>query len=233
MSNSVPYVLAALLDVIGYRGRLERDRETGRFEFKDALQRAVSALSEVNEAEYAYQAISDMIIVTCSRIDDILGLLRVLKSVQLSFLREGLLIRGGVAYERHFKSSNITYSHALALAYQIESSLAIYPRVVIDHNVIDMKRGNAGEWSQLTESNLVCVCNGVYFLNILDEDNWGGVYKWARNVYEADRESLVRREKEFMKHAWVEDYLFGSPFAKDNFERYMPTPTLLTREGTE
>lgn len=229
MNDTITHVLAALLDVIGYRDRLERDRKSGRLDLKDALQKAMNVLSDVNETDYAYQAISDTIIITSVKVDDLVGLLNVLKNVQLSFLREGLLVRGGVAYERHFKSNTITYSHALALAYQIEIDVAVYPRVVVDHNVIEMQRGNTDAWRQLSSSELVCEWNGVYFLNILDQKNWPDVYNWAKSIYEAERKTLVGKEKEFMKHAWLEHYLFGSPFAKDGNKRYIPRPGLLTK----
>ena len=199
MNDTPTYVLAALLDVIGYRDRLERDRDSGRLDFKDALQKAMNVLSNVNEADYAYQAISDTIMITSVKVADLTGLLEVLKSVQLSFLREGLLVRGGVAHERHFKSNNITYSHALALAYKIETDVAVYPRVVVDHNVIEMQRAEKDVWPKLANSDLVCEWNGVYFLNILDQRNWTDVYGWAKSVYEAERKTLVGREKEFMK----------------------------------
>lgn len=230
--NEVTYVLAALLDVIGYRNRLERDRVSGRLDLKDALQKAMNILSDVNETDYAYQAISDTIIITSANVTDLAGLLSVLKKVQLSFLREGLLVRGGVAHERHFKSNTITYSHALALAYQLEVDVAVYPRIVIEHNVIELQRGDTHAWLQLSSSSLVCEWNGVYFLNILDHKNWLDVYNWANSIYASERETLVGKEKEFLKHAWFEHYLFGSPFAKDGHVPYIPSPKLLTERST-
>jgi hypothetical protein len=228
MSETVPYVLAALLDVMGYRDQLQRDRESGRLDFKDSLQKAMQVLSNVNEAEYAYQAISDTIIVTCADVDDLVGLLTVLKDVQLAFLREGLLVRGGVAYERHFKSNNITYSHAVALAYQIERDVAVYPRIVIDQNVIGMQRPD-GPWPRWGKAELVCLHNGVFFLNVLDRGNWSEVYRWAKTIYENSRQALLGREKEFAKHVWFEDYLFTSPFkAEDGSPRYIDVPLLLS-----
>lgn len=229
MNDPITYVLAALLDVIGYRDRLDRDRESGRLDFKDALQKALSVLSDVNETDYAYQAISDTIIITSAKVTDLVGLLDVLKDVQLSFLREGLLVRGGVAYERHFKSSTITYSPALALAYELESKVAIYPRIVVDHNVIEMQRPNDDVWVHLADSDLIRVWNGVFFLNVLDSGNWTDVYGWAKSVYEAERTTLVQKEAEFMKHAWLETYLFGSRFADPGCERYIPVPEVLAR----
>lgn len=223
MSPDVPYVLAALLDVLGYRDLLARDRESGRLDFKDALQRAMQVLSNVNEAQYAYTAISDTIIITRTEDTDLPGLLNVLKCVQLAFLREGMLIRGGLAYERHFKSNNITYSHALALAHQVESTVAFYPRIVLDNNLIETQKIK-NLWLPVIKSQLVCECNGIHFLNVLDASNWGEVYFWARAIYERERSSLTGREKEFSKHAWFENYLLTSPHAKSDCDQtsYMP-----------
>jgi hypothetical protein len=223
MSDSVPYVLAAILDVLGYRDRLARDRESGGLEFKDALHKAIDVLSHVNQAQYSYQAISDTIIVTRTDDADLIGLLTVLKNVHLAFMREGLLIRGGVAYERHFWSSNITYSHALAIAHQVESTMAIYPRIVIDNNVIEVQK-TKGFWPEVAKTHLVCECNGVHFLNVLDKGNWSDVYGWAKRIYEIDQKSLTGKEKEFSKHAWFENYLFTSLHAilNPDYERYIP-----------
>ena len=224
--------MCLLTPVIGYRNRLQRDRESGRLDLKVALQKAMNVLSNVNEADYAYQAISDTIIITSVKTADLVGLLGVLKNVQLSFLREGLLVRGGVAHERHFKSNTITYSHALALAYQIERDVAVYPRIVVDINVIEMQHADDEVWVQLGNSDLIRLWNGVYFLNILDDRNWTDVYGWAKRVYEAERETLVGKEKEFMKHAWLEHYLFGSQFADKAYERYIPIPESLMKTST-
>ncbi len=223
MNDNVPYVLAALLDVLGYRDRLARDRESGRLDFKDALQKAMQVLSGVNEAQYAYAAISDTIIITSSDDRDLAGLLSVLKDVQLAFLREGMLVRGGLAYERHFKSTHITYSHALSLAHQVESSVAIYPRIVIDKNVVETQKTKE-LWASAVKSQLICECNGLFFLDVLDPQNWSQVYSWAKQIYERDKTALTGRENEFLKHAWLERYILASPHAKGDREglHYIP-----------
>ncbi len=223
MSEPVPYVLAALLDVLGYRNRLERDRQSGGLDFKDALQKAMQELSNVNEAQYPYEAISDTIIITSTDDTDLPGLLSVLKAVHLAFLREGMLVRGGVAYERHFKSNNITYSHALAIAHKVETEDAVYPRIVLDNNLIETQK-TKNVWPKVAESQLVCECNGICFLNVLDGKNWEQVYGWAKTIYENERVSLTGKEKEFLKHTWLEDYLLSSPHAKPTaqFPRYTP-----------
>lgn len=221
MSEILTYVYAAILDVLGYRQRLAEDRKTDTLAFKDALHSALQELTTINEANYNYQAISDTVIITCSNRDEFVAFLKVLKKIMPAFLREGLFIRGGLAYSKHFKSSNITYSYAIALAHELEQKIAIYPRIVVDKNIIQMFQGTE-ELNTIIESDLICVQNGVYFLNILDEDNWAQVYNWAKNLYHHDEKELIEKENEFSKHAWFENYLFSSTFIDHDFERYVP-----------
>lgn len=213
------YVYAAVLDILAYQDRLERDRKHGSLAFKDELQRAMHVLSEINESVYRHQLISDTLILTCTDQTSIEGFLAVLKDVSIGFLHEGLFIRGGVTYERHFKSSHVTYSHAVARAHQLKSKTAIYPRIVIDSNIIEMWRGRG---SGLEVSNLVCEQNGVFFLNIVDKENWASIYESVKRIYKNDVESLRNREPEFAQHVWFERFLVSSPFADPDVKPYIP-----------
>lgn len=217
--NELPYIYASLLDVLGYRDWLERDRSQGSLEFKELLENALSCLSLINDAEYSYQAISDTIILTCSEKSRLVPFLAVIKDVQLSFLKSGLLLRGGISYGQHFRSGPITYSPAYAAAHESESRLAIYPRVVIDENILRMFE--AEDYSQeIHASGLLCQRNGVYFVNLLTQQNWNEVYGMAKCIYEREKEQLLKREPVFAKHSWFEEYLFSSPYAKVDAARY-------------
>lgn len=221
MSENLTYVYAALLDVLGYRNRLDQDRKRGNLAFKDELQRALYALTSINEATYNYQAISDTIILTCSQQGGFLDFMNNIKNIFISFLKEGLFIRGGVAYSQHFKSMHITYSHAIALAHEIESRTSIFPRVAIDHNIMQMFE-SSGENYHIYESGLICYLNGVHFLNVVDKNNWEDVYGYAKDLYLRESNQIYGCEHEFLKHVWFENYLFASPFANKDFNRYIP-----------
>lgn len=222
---ALPYVYAAMLDVLGYRERLEQDRKHGELGFKDVLERSLRCLAQINDAEFAHQAISDTIIITCSRREGVVEFLRVLKEVQLSFLVNGLFLRGGVTFQQHFKSGVITYSPAYAGAHELESKLAIYPRIVIDHNIIEMfKSEPAGKL--MSDSGLLCECNGVYFVNIIDEGNWRATYESAKVLYSRDADSLRRAEGAFNKHVWFQEYLMSSEFASPDAKRYVPAMSI-------
>ena len=148
-----------------------------------------------------------------------------LKKVVLAFLQEGLFIRGGLAYSQHFKSSHVTYSHAVARAYELESTIAVYPRVIIDNSILQTFRETPGQ-AALVASQLVCCCNNVHFLNVVDAANWKQVQA-APEIRMRDEQVLRGRENEFLKHAWFERYLFSSAFSSPDCPRYIPVIELL------
>ena len=220
--TALPYVYAALLDVLGYRERLEMDRRQGSLQFKEVLENALRCLASINDAEYSHQAISDTIILTCSSRDNLVPFLRVLRDVQMSFLRNGLFLRGGVTFQQHFRSNAITYSPAYAGAHELESKLAIYPRIVVDHNIVDMFESR-GLGKELADARLLCECNGVFFVNIIDEENWLELFARAKELYQHDSQGMKRAEGVFSKHLWFQEYLFSSEFAQSDAGRYVPS----------
>ncbi len=221
--KDMTYSYVALLDVLGYREYLERDRTTGQFEFKEAMRRALSIFTTVNQVEFGYTAISDTIIVTCSSREKVVDFLRLLKRIQVSFLKEGMFLRGAAVYAQHFQSGNLTYSHALARAYEIEQEAAIYPRIMLDRNIIEMFATTEKE-TGLLSSGLVAEWNGAFFVNILDSRNWLAVYSAASEMFERDSAKLVGHESAFAKHVWFENYLFSIRKTKQKVLRYIPKP---------
>lgn len=214
------YTYTALLDVLSYRFRLEQDISTGEYSLKNDLEGALSIFDSVNSAIFGVQAISDTIIMTCSSHENFEEFLKILKTVYIAFLNRGLYVRGGVAYSRHYQSGRLTYSHALAKAYEIESEIAIYPRIMIDKNIIDMYKGGTS-LPNIFRKNLLALHNGGCFINVLDQDNWCNIYESASAMYKKDRLSFINNEAAFAKHQWFENYLFTSPYADPKESKYI------------
>lgn len=203
--------------------------------FKNRLQKAFACFTDVNSAIYQHEAISDTIIITCNKQEDFPNFLEVLKKVTLSFLRQDLFIRGGVAYSQHFKSSNITYSHAVAIAHDLEHNKAKFPRIVIDHNIIDMfiTSRDMKILADLSKSELICNQNGVYFLNVLDKTNWKDVHSYGKKIYKSNSQKILDDEEKFLKHCWFENYLFSSKYVDGRFGRYIPKIEVSLEFGTK
>lgn len=204
------YSLVALLDVLAYRTLLNADRESGRADFKQKLESALGVFASINETELSYQAISDSVIIAGPPSTSLAVFLSTVAKVQQEFLNAGLLVRGGIAFEQHFKSGNVTYSHALAVAYGLERNKAIYPRVVVDSSVVDMLE-NGGKFSPedvraVFDGKLLSRQDGIYFVNFAS-DRAGPCFAKAKQIYEEQRVMLDGDEHKLAKHRWLQNYL--------------------------
>ena len=202
------YIYTALIDVLAYKYRLEQDQKNGVLTFKEDLQGALGIFDKINGAVFGVQAISDIIIMTCNSHTNFIEFLGILKNVFIAFLNKGLFIRGGVAYSRHFENGRLTYSHAVSRAHELEVKSAIYPRILIDENIVGMCIGNGGI-PNLAGQSLLVKQNGVCFLNIVDDENWEEIYKLSSQIYLRDKVTILKNEKAFSKHIWFENYLFA------------------------
>lgn len=61
---------------------------------------------------------------------------------QGELIREGVLLRGGVTYGRIHTSNDRTFGPALVTAYELESKFALYPRIVVDPDLLAEFRNN-------------------------------------------------------------------------------------------
>lgn len=218
---AIPYTFVSLLDVLGYKNKINEDRQNGKEDFKLKLESSLSVLSGINETEISYQAISDTIIVTAHPSTPFSEFLMVLSRVHRSFLENGLFIRGGISFAQHFKSGLLTYSHALPVAYEIEQKQAIYPRIVIDSNVIAMISAGGkleSDAMHIRENNLVCRQDGIYFLNSVG-DAAEYCYQLAKAIYESEAKFLEGNEHELAKHRWLQNFILT--MSKTPLEPYM------------
>ncbi len=220
------HTYTAIVDVLAYRYRLEKDQKNGTLSFKDDLEKALKIFDSINSAIFRVQAISDTIILTCSEHTNFVEFLDVLKKVFFSFLECGLFIRGGVAYSRHFENGRLTYSHAIARAHELESKAAIYPRIILDNNIVDMYK-SSGELPDIFNKNYIVKQNGIYFLHLFDETCWERAHELVTNIYNTDKYEIHHNEAAFAKHQWFENYLYSFKPPESVLERYIESIELI------
>ena len=92
-----------------------------------------------------FTIMSDSVVVSAPDNDDgLLFILYLCSFIQNLLLKNKILLRGGIARDEFFKCENIMFGPALVEAYSIESSLAIYPRIVLADSIInDLKNRGA------------------------------------------------------------------------------------------
>ena len=190
----------ALLDILGYKELLGADVRAGTQIFKDRMTKAFRTFETINHSRYQYKAISDSIFITCSERSAAREFLTIVRDVYVSFLTEGLLIRGGVSFGQHFETQSITYSPVLAKAYLLESEVAEFPRIIVDSNVYDM-------FPELKEEGLILRTGDHWFLNIATQENFLSVCCAAKEACVSSKVIIHRSERVRIKHRWLQDFL--------------------------
>ena len=104
------------------------------------LPRVLEALGEVRAepkaAGFDLRAFSDSIILSGPlNPHGIVTMAELTATLQWRFLERRILIRGGIAFGKHYSDEHVLFSEALVAAYRVESELAKVPRVVVDHNL--------------------------------------------------------------------------------------------------
>jgi hypothetical protein len=194
------YAYMAFLDILGYRNLLGLDIAQGTQIFKSKMITAFRIFDGYNHAKFAYKAISDSIFISCQGRESAEDLLVMLRDVFVAFLGEGLLIRGGVSYGEHFQNHSITYSPVLTKAYQLESTIVHFPRIMIDPNIVDM-------FPELKEKLMVLRTGNNWYLNIATPENYDKLWHSAKETFENSKEDAHKDEIVRIKHRWLQDYL--------------------------
>lgn len=209
----------AYLDVLGYKNFLKSDLKSSEMRFKDKLLVAFHVFDDVNNTVYQYKAVSDSIFLKCTNREKFIGFLELIKKIYIAFIKQGLFLRGGLAYGKHFENDRITYSHVLTKAHDLANSLAEYPRVVIDENIILMLEDQKID---ILNSKLVLKSGNIYFLNIIDSSNWLDIFESAQFMYNNDKDQIDGDERARMKHIWFQNYLIEmKPEELENKEKYI------------
>lgn len=149
----------AFLDVLGFRQKLiqfeqeaesnrikvpvEGDEVAGKYmsqkanDFINAFKVAISAL---DQKKYRYYLFSDNICISSieeTTPDDLQDLLLVISKLYFEFARRGYFLRGGVDYGLFIDEKVIAIGNPLAIAYELETKKAVYPRIVLSQKLID------------------------------------------------------------------------------------------------
>lgn len=220
------YQYFAFLDVLGYKELLMQDILSNKLDFKDKLVASFQALETLNIAEFRYKSISDSIMLSCDQSKNFLEFLSVIKKLYFEFLKNGLFLRGGISFDKHFENSTILYSMALTKAYELESSKAIYPRIIIDENILGVLE-NKGELDALKSSNLVIKDGNINQLQILDNTNWEQCFKFAESIYFSSKDAVDKNTSIRQKQVWFQNYLFHFYPSNSNCEKYIQEWTKL------
>lgn len=115
-------------------------------------------------------------------------------STQARLARKGLLVRGGIALGRHYESARMLFSEGLVRAYEVEKDRALYPRVVLDREVLDrFLRDDAEDADEKRVQRLLLLQDSdkevfVHYLSLIGDP----AFEDSRRDYLAAHAEIVR-----------------------------------------
>lgn len=200
----------AFLDVLGFSARIRasyKDKTANKLlrQFHAIFKRRMSQLkSDAHGSLLYFKSFSDNVLLAHPRFSHDMEsefgfILWSISEYQLEMTLQGFFIRGGLSVGNLFVDDNSVYGEALIDAYELESTVAVNPIVVLCNNTMKLVDQHLGYYSHTwlaPQVRAVLVnADGRYFINYLSEcilDTDGG--------RELDASSL-RQHKKQIEHA--------------------------------
>ena len=123
-------------------------------------------------ADFRVQMISDAVCVSAKCSASGLGTLCIsLTELSLKLLHQGYFTRGAVAKGLLYHDDQIAFGDALIRAYNIEQTVALYPRIVLTREVVsDIREFQKLPFTSSFENLLRQSADGAYHLDILGQE---------------------------------------------------------------
>lgn len=175
--------IVAFIDVLGSSEAIMKDADKSLQMMHDAYSESIalyqSLFDEGKRIKPCAKIFSDNIVVSVSREGEsghgaFCAIAMISAIIQVQFLKHGFLTRGGIASGSFFVDDMMVWGTALVKSHNLENDLAIYPRIIIDPELIgDLKLADPNcifvrckEWiEQDTDSFFMIDYLNKYLLN--------------------------------------------------------------------
>ncbi|WP_153060884.1 hypothetical protein [Metalysinibacillus jejuensis] len=141
--------LVAFIDILGFSSMVEKSVKDEKYRNKifDALKQIQEEVDynkvkkEEENRDFEMVQFSDSLVVSQRFINTISFSVFIMRInfIQKILADKGILIRGGISAGDLYHEGTIAYGPAFINAYKLESSLADYPRIIIDPKIINFE----------------------------------------------------------------------------------------------
>ena len=171
--------IVAFIDILGSSEAIKNDADSSLQMMHDAYVEAVSIFQSLFEGNKRIQPsvkiFSDKIVVSVPRNGEsghgaFCAIAMISAIIQVQFLKHGLLTRGGVASGSFFADNMMVWGMALVKAHNLENSIAVYPRIVIDPELIsDLDLANPNSEFNKTQEWIEQGDDGIFMIDYLNK----------------------------------------------------------------
>jgi hypothetical protein len=139
---SLDFYFVAFLDILGFSNMVRHDCESpGRDTFIKNLFNLYKFTKKIGATSPHLDIIqfSDSVVFSMPLSkDNFIYFINVISDYQYNLFKENLLCRGGIAFGKHFSSEGFVFSDGLIEAYLLEKQSAIYPRILISRDLLNL-----------------------------------------------------------------------------------------------
>jgi hypothetical protein len=177
MPGSYETRYCAFVDILGFRQLIEHVRkDSTQFEMlRDLLEKMHSPVPGIPidnaEIDFGAQSISDAVAVsTALNAHGLAQLFYALEGLTLDLLRRGFFVRGAIVKGGLYHDERMVFGDALVEAYQLESSVVRYPRIMIKSDVradAEKLSQEEGSWIEFLPRMTTQSDDGPWYLDVL------------------------------------------------------------------
>jgi hypothetical protein len=209
--------IVAYLDLLGVSTRMKTDKEYQKMLMNKLHNLYTTSIRLSKEIaikgynEIQFKIFSDNIIISkrlskdyAERMLDIKCVLNCASHFACSSVGDGVgwLVRGGITIGELFIDDTMVWGNALLKAYNLENNIAIYPRIVIDSEILH-ELGNDKTLHEYIQQDF----DNIVFLNYLSIWHFGGLM--LMNGFNMMQDELRGKytERVYQKYCWHMNYV--------------------------
>ena len=176
--------VVAFLDFLGASEKMSSPKESDKFLQKikkiyDFIKKTRRRAKKLNIADVEIRIFSDNIVLAKqvdedspdgdpAKLSPCFSVMAFAYTFMFESLKMGLWLRGAITIGDFLLDETFIYGEALVNAYRLENTSAVYPRIIIDQNLISLIRSNNDHEHILLEDYSTIDFDGVRFLNIFN-----------------------------------------------------------------
>lgn len=205
----------------------------------DFIETFNNAISKLDKEKFSYYLFSDNICITAQNAGSnseklLVELLLVISELFFEFMRQGYFLRGGIDYGLFIEKSSIALGVPLATAYKMESSQAVFPRILLSGNFIKQLEDSTVQgfegYSSILASSLVKSSCEIHYLNVFNHvfkvDDKEFFFECCNQNINDNLRLSQKNESIFLKYRWladefnsfIESYTASLAYLDENFE---------------
>ena len=200
----------AFIDFLGFKELVKNKNP-------EDIYKIIWELSDFNQAgrkdlsgDMEYQAFSDNIFInTPSTSEGLIALIGQVRWLTLTALEKGAFIRGGITIGNisQNEQNNILFGPALIEAYELESKIALYPRIILSKSAVSLLKESNKD--QIIEQQICQSQDGVWYIHLFNDslqdvyDDWQKTFK---PIIEQALKENIDNPNVFKKIRWFAEY---------------------------